>query len=295
MEDLALEPQSLLACRSFAIGRGPGAVRVGGDAPIVFIAGPCVIESRAHALSMARQLKEIADEERIPLVFKASYDKANRSSAASYRGPGIRQGLEILAEAKAETGLPVLTDFHAPEQAAEAASVADMIQIPAFLCRQTDLLLAAAAAGVPVNAKKAQFMAAEDMGNVVDKLREGGCEDILLTERGTSFGYRTLVSDFRGLRSMQDLSGLPVCFDATHSVQQPGGLGSASGGDRRHVPTLARAAAATGINAVFVEVHDDPDSAMSDGPNMLPLSSFAAFARMVVRIDEALREGLRFA
>ena len=273
------------ACRRFNVGP----VAIGGDAPLAVIAGPCVIESREHALRMADALAEVAARLSLPLVFKASYDKANRSSIDSYRGPGIEEGLEVLGEARRRTGLPILTDVHTEEQAAIAGKVCDMIQVPAFLSRQTDLLLAAARAGAAVNLKKAQFMAPEDVVNPVAKLRAGGCENVLLTERGSSFGYRTLVSDFRSLPAMRELTGQPVCFDATHSVQQPGGLGHATGGKREFVPVLARAACAVGINALFLEVHDDPDDALSDGPNMVPLAEFEALMRQCLALDAVVR------
>lgn len=279
-------PDAVTKCRRFQVGSVP----VGGDSPLALIAGPCVIESRQHAHDLAGAIKAIADELRVPFVFKASYDKANRSAIASYRGPGMEEGLDILASIRREHAVPVLTDIHTPEQAVPVAAVCDIIQVPAFLSRQTDFLLAAARAGKPVNVKKAQFMAPEDIRNVAEKLREGGCEDVLLTERGSCFGYHNLVTDFRGLATMREATGLPVCFDATHSVQQPGGLGHASGGRREFVPLLARAACAVGVNALFMEVHENPENALSDGPNMVPLSALREVLETCVAIDAALRK-----
>ena len=251
------------------------------------IAGPCVIEGEAFTLRHAARLKGIADRHGVPLVFKCSFDKANRTSVKSFRGPGLREGLRVLAKVKAETGLPVLTDVHSEEQCAPAAEVADVLQIPAFLCRQTDLLLAAGKTGRAVNVKKGQFLAPEDMKNVVAKLGEAGCKDILLTERGSSFGYNNLVVDMRGLLTMRKLA--PVCFDATHSVQRPGSQGDATGGDRTLAPPLARAAAAVGIDALFCEVHENPERALSDGPNSLTFEMWDALVADVVRIRGALR------
>jgi 2-dehydro-3-deoxyphosphooctonate aldolase (KDO 8-P synthase) len=247
----------------------PGAV-AGGDGPLLVIAGTCVVESRASALDHAWALAGVARDLGLPLVFKASYDKANRTAVDSFRGPGVDEGLAILAEVRAETGLPLLTDVHEPLQCAAAAAVVDVLQIPAFLCRQTDLLLAAAATGRAVNVKKGQFLAPEDTEYIVGKLRAGSARGILLTERGTTFGYHNLVVDFRSIPTMRAF-GVPVVFDATHSVQRPGGHGKASGGDPRHIPTLARAAVAAGADAVFLEVHRDPALALSDGPNALRL------------------------
>jgi 2-dehydro-3-deoxyphosphooctonate aldolase (KDO 8-P synthase) len=224
--------------------------------------------------------------------FKSSYDKANRSSGRSFRGPGLEEGLDVLAEVKREAGVPVLTDFHTPEEAAPVAEVADCLQVPAFLCRQTDMLVAAAATGKAVNVKKGQFLSPWDMKNVVEKLAEAGATDVLLTERGVSFGYGALVVDFRSLPVMRSL-GHPVVFDGTHSVQRPGGLGDRSGGDRREVPALVRAAAAVGIDGLFLEVHEDPDRALSDGPNMLALDTVPALLRTVSAIRAAAREGPR--
>ena len=257
-----------------------------GGGQLVAIAGPCVIEGEEFALRHARQVAEVAQKHGIAVVFKSSFDKANRTSVKSFRGPGLKEGLRILDRVKAEVGLPVLTDVHEPSQCAPAAEVVDVLQIPAFLCRQTDLLLAAAATGRAVNVKKGQFLAPEDMKNAVDKLREGGCREMLLTERGASFGYHTLVVDMRGLVVMRRFA--PVCFDATHSVQQPGSQGTATGGDRALAPVLARAAAAVGIDALFCEVHEDPDRALSDGPNSLTFPMWDALLGDALRIRRAL-------
>ncbi len=252
-----------------AVEIAPG-VAIGGAGPLCVIAGTCVVESRASALEHARAIARVARDTGLPAVFKASYDKANRTSLEAFRGPGLDEGLAILAEARAATGLPVLSDVHTPEQCARAAEVLDVLQIPAFLCRQTDLLLAAAATGRVVNVKKGQFLAPWDMVHVAGKLRGGGARGTLLTERGASFGYNTLVVDMRSIPVMRRL-GVPVIFDATHSVQRPGGLGGASGGDPEFIPTLARAAVAAGADGVFFEVHRDPAQALSDGPNALRL------------------------
>ena len=254
-------------CRQIKVG----GVAIGGGAPLAAILGPCVIESETHLMNMAEEIKSICSELEVPLIFKASFDKANRTSINSFRGPGLDEGMKIFQKIKDEFEVPILTDVHTMEQASVVAEVCDILQIPAFLIRQTDFVAAVAKAGKPVNVKKAQFLAPWDMKNVVKKIREQGNEDILLTDRGTSFGYGTLVSDFRSLSIMQNDSDLPVCFDATHSVQQPGALGEATGGQRQFVPLLARAACAAGVNALFIETHDDPDSAKSDGPNMVPL------------------------
>lgn len=245
-----------------------GSVRIGGGAPLALIVGPCVIESRAGCLALARKLAALAREEKIPLIFKASYDKANRSSVRSFRGPGLTKGLAILAEVKAETGLPVLTDVHAVDQVPAAAKVADVLQVPAFLCRQTDLLIACGESGRVVNVKKGQFLAPSDMANVIDKIASTGNRQILLTERGTSFGYHTLVVDMRALPTMRAW-GYPVVFDATHSVQQPGGGGTYTTGDASMVPVLARAAVAAGVDAVFLETHVNPAKALSDKDNAI--------------------------
>jgi len=262
-----------------------GAVSASNAAPFVFISGPCQIESRDHALKVAEALVGAAEAAGVPLVFKSSYDKANRTSVGAARGIGIEEGLKILAEVRATFSVPVLTDVHAPEQCAAAAEAVDVLQIPAFLCRQTDLLLAAGETGKAVNVKKGQFLAPWDMANVAAKVASTGNEAILLTERGVSFGYNTLVNDFRALPAMAE-TGYPVIFDATHSVQEPGGLGGASGGKRRYAPALARAALAVGAAGVFAEAHDDPDNAPSDGPNMLPLDWIEPMLRELKAIDE---------
>jgi 2-dehydro-3-deoxyphosphooctonate aldolase (KDO 8-P synthase) len=254
---------------------------------LLWIAGPCVIESQELTLEIAATLARLAERLRLPLIFKASFDKANRSSGKSFRGPGLEQGLHTLAEVKRRTGLPVLTDIHETHQAAPAAEVCDVLQIPAFLARQTDLLLAAGKTGRAVNVKKGQFMAPWDMKQVVRKLAEVGNERVLLTERGATFGYGNLVSDMRSIPLMQDL-GRPVIFDATHSVQLPGAAGDRSGGDRRMVPYLARAATACGCDGLFMEVHPQPDQALSDGPNMVPLAEFPDLVECCLRIREAI-------
>ena len=258
------------------------------------VAGPCVIESADLAFSIAKQVKLITDRLGITYIFKSSFDKANRSSGASFRGPGVAGGLEVLAEVKQRFGLKVLTDIHESQQAAPVAAVVDVLQIPAFLCRQSDLLLAAAAstAGTDkvINVKKGQFLAPWDMAQVVNKLREAGAERIWLTERGSSFGYNTLVVDYRGLPQMHDL-GCPVIFDATHSVQQPGGRGTSSGGQREFVAPLARAAMAVGVDGLFLEVHPDPENALSDGPNMVPLHRLEALLEQLLAIRAAVADG----
>ncbi len=262
-------------------------LRCGGGSPLLWIAGPCVIESRDFTLSVADTLAQVAQRLGIQLVFKASFDKANRSSGTSFRGPGLESGLKILAEVRQKTGLPITTDIHETAQVAAAGEVVDLLQIPAFLARQTDLLLAAGRTGRAVNVKKGQFMAPSDMRNVVAKMDEAGNPNLLLTERGTTFGYGNLVNDMRAIPWMQDL-GRPVVFDATHSVQTPGSQGDRTGGDRRMVPFLARAAVAAGCDGVFVETHPRPDSAPSDGPNMIPLDEFPALISQCNRIREAL-------
>ncbi|MFT9315044.1 MAG: 3-deoxy-8-phosphooctulonate synthase [Acetobacter orientalis] len=249
-----------------------GALTVGNTQPFVLIAGPCQIESAAHALETASALKEICEKAEIGLIYKSSFDKANRTSLSSARGVGMHEGLSILADVRERLSLPVLTDVHAPEQCAPVAEVVDVLQIPAFLCRQTDLLLAAGQTGAAVNVKKGQFLAPWDMQHVAAKIASTGNHNIMLCERGTSFGYNTLVNDMRGLPVMAQ-TGYPVVFDATHSVQQPGGLGGASGGQREFAPVLSRAALAIGVAALFIETHQDPDHAPSDGPNMLPLTT----------------------
>jgi 2-dehydro-3-deoxyphosphooctonate aldolase (KDO 8-P synthase) len=261
-----------------------GEVEIGNDLPLVLIAGPCALESRAHALEMSRALKEMASALGIGLIYKTSFDKANRSSLDSPRGIGLDQALPIFAEIREAVGVPVLTDVHAPEQCAVVAAAADVLQIPAFLCRQTDLLVAAARTGRAINVKKGQFLAPWDMANVVDKLRRAGNDRVLVCERGASFGYNTLVSDLRALPILAR-TGCPVVFDATHSVQQPGGQGTTSGGQREFVPVLARAAVAAGVAAVFMETHQDPDRAPSDGPNMVPLKEMPELVRTLIEFD----------
>jgi 2-dehydro-3-deoxyphosphooctonate aldolase (KDO 8-P synthase) len=253
------------------------------------IAGPCVIEDQPHTLSIAEQLKQIAKELSLPLIFKASFDKANRTSVESYRGPGLQSGLAILEQVKQSTGLPVTTDIHQPDQAAPAAEVCDLLQIPAFLARQTDLLVAAAKTGRPVHVKKGQFLAPWDMRHVVGKLESAGCHHILLGERGTFFGYGRLVNDMRAIPQMQSL-GVPVLFDATHSVQEPGGLGAATGGNRAMVEPLARAAVAIGVDGLFLETHPSPDDSPSDGPNMVPLDQLADLLRRLLAIRRTIEE-----
>ena len=269
-----------------------GSARFAQDSPLALIAGPCALESRAHGLEMAQALKEIAGRLKIGLVYKSSFDKANRTSAVSARGLGLAYALPIFAEIRERTGLPVLTDVHAPEQCAPTAEAVDVLQIPAFLCRQTDLLVAAARTGKPVNVKKGQFLAPWDMTNVVAKLLSAGNPNILLTERGVSFGYNTLVSDMRALPILAE-TGAPVIFDATHSVQQPGGQGTASGGERRFVPVLARAAVAVGVAGIFIETHQDPDRAPSDGPNMLPLAALEPLLKELIEIDALVKRSSR--
>ena len=253
-----------------------GSVTIGGGAPLALIGGPCAIETEKHALMVAERLQRVTADAGVPFIYKSSYDKANRSSLRSYRGPGLVEGLRILRKVKDETGLAVLSDVHDVSEVAPAAQVLDVLQVPAFLCRQTDLIVACARSGRPVNVKKGQFVAPRDMVNVVEKVRESGSEDLLLTERGTSFGYNNLIVDFRGLPIMRAF-GYPVVFDATHSVQLPGGQGDRSGGERQYVQALARAAVAVGVDALFMEMHEDPDRTLpdgrplSDGPNMLRL------------------------
>ena len=262
-----------------------GSARFGNDLPLAVIAGPCALESRAHALETAAALKETADRLGIALVYKTSFDKANRTSAASARGIGLDASLPIFAEVRERTGLPVLTDVHEAEQCRRLAEVVDILQIPAFLCRQTDLLVAAAQTGRVINVKKGQFLAPWDMTNVVAKITGAGNRNVLVTERGVSFGYNTLVSDMRALPILRE-TGAPVIFDATHSVQQPGGQGSSSGGERKFVPVLARAAVAVGVAGVFIETHQDPDRAPSDGPNMVPLREMESLLRTLIAFDK---------
>lgn len=270
-----------------------GSVKFGNDLPISIIAGPCQLESRQHALEVASALKEIAARLKIGLVYKTSFDKANRTSASAERGLGLAQSLPIFAEIRSSLGLPVLTDVHDAAQCAEVAQAVDVLQIPAFLCRQTDLLLAAAATGKVVNVKKGQFLAPWDMTNVVSKITSANNPNVLVTERGASFGYNTLVSDMRSLPIMARTTGAPVIFDATHSVQQPGGKGASSGGEREFVPVLARAAVAVGVAGVFIETHPDPDRAPSDGPNMVPLREFEGLIRTLMAFDTLAKGSAR--
>jgi 2-dehydro-3-deoxyphosphooctonate aldolase (KDO 8-P synthase) len=265
----------------------PG-VRFGNALPLALIAGPCQMESRDHAFMMAERLKDICERLGLGLVYKSSFDKANRTSLKGRRGLGLEKSLAVFADIRKEFGLPVLTDVHENGQCAEVASVVDVLQIPAFLCRQTDLLVAAAKTGRVVNVKKGQFLAPWDMKNVLEKIVESGNPNVLLTERGASFGYNTLVSDMRSLPIMAD-TGAPVIFDATHSVQQPGGQGSSSGGDRRMVPVLARAAVAVGVAGVFIETHEDPDNAPSDGPNMVPLDRLEGLLKTLMALDKVAK------
>lgn len=266
-----------------------GPIAIASHLPIMLIAGPCQMESREHALEMAAALKAIATRRNIGLIYKTSFDKANRTSGQAARGLGLEAALPVFAEIRATLGLPVLTDVHDAAQCAPVAEVVDVLQIPAFLCRQTDLLLAAAATGRAVNVKKGQFLAPWDMKHVAAKITGAGNPRVLLTERGTSFGYNTLVSDMRGLPVMAAETGLPVIFDATHSVQQPGGQGGSSGGQRHFVETLARAAVAVGVAGVFIETHQDPDRAPSDGPNMVPLAEFEALITRLQALDGVVK------
>lgn len=271
-----------------------GAIEVGLGRPLVLIAGPCVIESEALVLGTAERLKRITGDIGIPLIFKSSYDKANRSSLSSFRGPGLKKGLSILGRVREQFSLPVLSDIHLREEVAPAAEVLDVLQVPAFLCRQTDFVMEVARAGRAVNVKKGQFMAPWDMGNVVEKIRQAGNEKILITERGSSFGYNNLVVDMRALPVMRGL-GVPVIFDGTHSVQLPGGLGTSSGGQREFVPMLTRAAVAAGVDGIFLEVHPEPDKALCDGPNMLALKDLPVLLRQVREIHEivGMENGVR--
>ncbi|EUK18789.1 2-dehydro-3-deoxyphosphooctonate aldolase [Commensalibacter papalotli (ex Servin-Garciduenas et al. 2014)] len=262
-----------------------GSLTIANNLPFTLIAGPCQIESKDHALETAHQLKEICAKQQIGLIYKSSFDKANRTSIQKQRGLGITKGLAILNEVKTQLGLPILTDVHSAEQCSEVALVADILQIPAFLCRQTDLLIAAAKTNRVINVKKGQFLAPWDMRNVADKIASSGNDQILLCDRGTSFGYNTLISDMRGLPIMAQ-TGYPVVFDATHSVQQPGGMGDSSGGQREFVGYLAKAAMAVGIAALFIETHEDPDNAPSDGPNMIKLCDVPALLNKLNQIDK---------
>ena len=263
-----------------------GELRLGGGAPLLLVAGPCVIESEEHLLRTGEAIKAVCDGEGVPLILKSSYDKANRSSDRSFRGPGLREGLRILQRVKEKLSVPVLSDVHEVDQVSAAADVLDIIQIPAFLCRQTDLLVAAAKTDKPVNVKKGQFLSPWDARNIVEKLRSAGSERIVLTERGTSFGYNNLVVDLRSLPVMRSL-GYPVLFDATHSLQLPGGAGHASSGQAEFIPYLARAAVAAGVDGLFMEVHPDPANAPSDGSNMLPLDALQGLLRQLVDIGRA--------
>ncbi len=268
--------------KTFKIGNVP----IGGASPLILVAGPCVIEDEDMCLRLAAGIKSAADAVGMGFVFKASFDKANRSSIDSFRGVGIKRGLKILSALKSELSVPVLSDIHLPEQAKPAAETLDCLQIPAFLCRQTDLILAAARTGKPVNVKKGQFMSPEEMGNVVEKVRSVGNENVCLTERGTTFGYHDLVVDMRSIVTMREL-GVPVLFDGTHSVMSPGGLGDRSGGNRRMAAHLCRAAAAVGVDGFYVEVHEQPEKALSDSATQLPLSDLSALLRQLLRIHEA--------
>jgi len=263
-------------------------VKIGGGNPFVLIAGPCVIESEGLVLEVATFLKGLTERLGIPFIFKSSYDKANRTSIKSFRGPGLKRGLEILKRVKEEVGVPVLSDVHTEGEVEDACSVLDVLQVPAFLCRQTDLVVAIASCGKPVNVKKGQFLAPWDVKHIIQKVESTGNRDILLTERGVSFGYNNLVVDMRSIPIMKSF-GYPVVFDATHSVQQPGGRGSSSGGQREFVPHLARAAVAVGVDAVFMEVHPEPDRALSDGPNMLPLSDVKPLLVILKEIDSLVK------
>jgi 2-dehydro-3-deoxyphosphooctonate aldolase (KDO 8-P synthase) len=267
-----------------------GKVKLGNGLPLAVIAGPCALEGRAHAFEMAAALKEITTRLGIGLVYKTSFDKANRTSASSARGLGLDKALAIFADLRRELSIPVLTDVHEPDQCAPVAEAVDVLQIPAFLCRQTDLLVAAAKTGRAINVKKGQFLAPWDMANVVAKITGAGNPNVLVTERGVSFGYNTLVSDMRALPVLAKI-GAPVIFDATHSVQQPGGQGTSSGGERAFVPVLARAATAVGVAGVFIETHQDPDRAPSDGPNMIPLKDLASLLERLMQFDVLAKKG----
>jgi len=265
-----------------------GDIKVGGNNPLVLIAGPCVIESEESALKHARLLKEIASRLGVSFIYKSSYDKANRTSIDSYRGPGMKRGLAILKKVKSEVSVPVLSDIHCKEEIKEAAKVLDVIQIPAFLSRQTDLIVAAAKTGRIINIKKGQFLAPWDMKAVIEKIESAGSKSILLTERGASFGYNNLVSDFRSILIMKEF-GYPVIYDATHSVQLPGGLGAKSGGERRFIPYLSMAAVACGANGIFVEAHLDPNKALSDGPNMVKVSEIEGMLAKLKKVEKAVK------
>lgn len=262
--------------------------KIGNDLPLTLLAGPCVLESRDHAFDMAGALKEMAAKLNIPFIYKSSFDKANRTSLKAGRGMGLEKGMEIFAEVKKQLNVPIVTDIHSPEQCAEVAQVVDVLQIPAFLCRQTDLLVAAAKTGKIINVKKGQFLAPWDMKNVAAKITESGNPNVMLCERGVTFGYNTLVNDMRALPQMAE-TGHPVVFDATHSVQSPGGAGGSTSGDRRMVPYLARGAVAVGVAAVFAETHENPDSAPSDGPNMMHLKDMPVLLEQLVAIDHLIK------
>lgn len=277
-----------MALRSVRVG----GFEIGAGKPLALIAGPCVIEGREAALRHASLLREMTDRVGIPYIYKSSYDKANRSSLESYRGPGIERGLEILAEVKEKIGVPLLTDVHEKEQVGLVQEVVDVLQIPAFLCRQTDFVLAVAQSGKVINVKKGQFLAPWDMRNVIEKIVSTGNEQVMVTERGVSFGYNYLVSDMRSLVVMREF-GHPVVFDATHSLQLPGGLGKASGGERQFIGALARAGVAVGIDAIFMEVHEDPDRALSDGPNSISLNELEGLLRRLKEIDGIVKDGLK--
>ena len=268
-----------------------GEIEIANDKPFVLIAGPCQMESREHAFDMCGALVELTNKLGIPFIYKTSFDKANRTSLSGKRGIGLEKALPVFADIKKEFGVPTLTDIHTEGQCAEVAEVVDVLQIPAFLCRQTDLLVAAAKTGAVINVKKGQFLAPWDMENVAKKVLESGNDNILLTERGSSFGYNTLVSDMRSLPTMAK-TGYPVIYDATHSVQQPGGLGGSSGGDRTMVPVLARAAIAVGVAGVFMETHQDPDNAPSDGPNMVKLQDMSNILETLIKLDEVAKSGV---
>jgi 2-dehydro-3-deoxyphosphooctonate aldolase (KDO 8-P synthase) len=266
-----------------------GGIKIGNNNPLAFIAGPCVIESEESALRMAHRIREISESQHVPVIFKSSYDKANRSSINSFRGPGLEAGLAILDKVKKETGLPVLSDVHSVDEIEKAADVLDIIQIPAFLCRQTEIIVSAARTGRAVNVKKGQFLAPGDVKNIIDKVLSAGNYNVMITERGTSFGYNNVVVDMRGIQIMRGF-GFPVVFDATHSVQLPGGQGDRSGGQREFVETLARSAVAAGCDAVFMEIHERPDEAPCDGPNMLPLDRFAGLAERLSKLNRMVKE-----
>jgi 2-dehydro-3-deoxyphosphooctonate aldolase (KDO 8-P synthase) len=263
-------------------------ITFGGGNPFVLIAGPCVIESAESAIKIAGELKQITKKLGVPFIFKASYDKANRTSIKSFRGPGIVEGLKILAQIKEKWNVPVLSDVHSIDEATQAGEVLDVIQIPAFLCRQTDLIVAAANTGKVVNVKKGQFLAPTDVSGIIKKMEEAGNKNLLLTERGSSFGYNTLITDFKGMATMRKL-GYPVVFDATHSVQKPGGLGHASGGESEYVPLLSRAAVAAGVDGIFIETHPNPAKALSDGPNMLALDKMESLLKDLIAIDRIVK------